>query len=335
MAETRVGISGWRYGPWREKFYPPKLPQKRELEFASRCLNSIEINGSFYSLQRPTSYERWYEETPDDFVFSVKGGRYITHIRRLREVEDAMANFMASGVLRLREKLGPILWQFPPQMKFDPELFEKFLEMLPHDMGEAAKLAARHTAFLKGRSWTKVTDKSQPVRHAMEIRHESFETEEFVDLLRKHGVAIVVADTAGKWPYMEDVTADFIYARLHGDEELYVSGYGDEALDRWAKRFEAWRKGGEPADARRVGKKSKKLKSRDVFVYFDNDVKVYAPFDAMGLGRRLGIERDYEQVKGEAVLTGRTKQSRDTRGSAWRFGRGAGGAAAKPRRAKR
>ena len=289
MCETRVGISGWRYGPWRGTFYPKGLAQRRELEFASRQLNTIEINGSFYSLQRPKNYQEWHAQTPDDFVFSVKGGRFITHMRKLKDVEQPLANFFASGVLCLGEKLGPILWQFPPQFGLNVERFATFFELLPRDTEAAAALAKGHDARLKGRSWTKAGAK-RPIRHAVEIRHPSFQTREFVDLLRRHGVALVFADTAGRWPYFEDVTGDFVYARLHGDEELYVSGYDDSALDWWAARFAAWRAGSEPPDARRVGAgQAKKAKPRDVFVYFDNDVKVRAPFDAMGLARRLGI----------------------------------------------
>ena len=286
--DTRIGISGWRYGPWRGTFYPAGLAQRRELEYASRQLNSIEINGSFYSLQRPQFYRRWYDETPGDFVFSVKGGRFITHLRKLKDVQTPLANFLASGVLCLKQKLGPILWQFPPQMPFIPERFETFFRMLPRDTEAAAKLARGHDERLRGRSWTRA-DAKRPVRHAAEVRHPSFETGEWVDLLRKHNIAFVLADTAGRWPYAEDMTADFVYARLHGDVELYVSGYSESALDGWAARFSAWRSGSEPPDAKRLGARpAKKLKGRDVFVYFDNDIKVRAPFDAMSLARRLG-----------------------------------------------
>jgi uncharacterized protein YecE (DUF72 family) len=270
MSDIRIGISGWTYEPWRGTFYPKDLAQKKELWYASRQLNSIEINGSFYSLQTPSSYRKWHDETPDDFVFSIKGGRFITHIRRLRNVGPALANFFASGVLALNEKLGPILWQLPPNMKFDAPLLQSFFDLLPRDTKEAAALARRHDDRLKGRAFLK-PDGKRPVRHAMEVRHESFKDPAFVRLLRANHVALVVADTAGKWPYMEDVTADFVYCRLHGDEELYVSGYTDEALDRWAEKFRGWRR------------------KRDVFVYFDNDVKVRAPFDAMSLSARLGL----------------------------------------------
>lgn len=289
-ARLRIGISGWTYAPWRGVFYPEGLPQHRELHYASRQLNSIELNGSFYSLQTPSSYRKWYEDTPDDFVFSVKGGRFITHMRRLRDVRLPLANFFASGLLELKEKLGPFLWQFPPNFKFDAARFEAFFKLLPRTTKQMARLALEHEARMKGKTTVKA-DADRPVRHAVEIRHDSFKTPEFVELLREHDVAIVVADTAGKWPLMEDLTSDFSYVRLHGDEQLYVSGYTDEALDAWAKRIRAWAKGSQPADARLVAakEKSKSGKARDVFVYFDNDVKVRSPMDAMNLARKLGL----------------------------------------------
>jgi uncharacterized protein YecE (DUF72 family) len=287
--ETRIGISGWTYTPWRGVFYPKGLPQKQELYHASRAFNSIEINGTFYSLQRPSSFQTWYEQTPEGFVFSVKGGRFITHMKKLVGVESALANFFASGVLALREKLGPILWQLPPMLSFSAERLNRFFDLLPRDTSEASKLAKRHDQRLKGRAYVKA-DVKQPIRHALEVRHDSFRTPEFIDILRKHQIALVFADTAGKWPYMEDVTADFIYARLHGDTELYASGYTDSAMDGWAARFEKWRSGNEPANAKRVcDKPAKRVKQRDVYVYFDNDAKVHAPFDAAGLSKRLGI----------------------------------------------
>lgn len=283
-----IGISGWRYPPWRGVFYPPKLTQARELEYASRALPSIEINGSFYALQRPESYAAWYEATPSGFVFSVKGNRYITHILRLKDIEKPLANVFASGVFNLREKLGPFLWQFPPSFKFDPERIERFFKLLPHNTDQALKLARRRDANMKGCSRLAI-DQNRPLRHAMEIRHSSFIDPAFVALLRQYNVALVVADTAGKWPYCEDVTSDFLYLRLHGDKELYASGYSDAALDRWAERIRAWSAGGEPDDAQRIAGKSVALKSRDVYCYFDNDIKVKAPFDARRLIEKLGL----------------------------------------------
>lgn len=284
---TRIGISGWRYTPWRGVFYPPDLTQARELEFASRAVRTIEINGSFYSLQRPQSYQAWYDATPGDFVFAHKGNRYITHIRRLREPEKPLANVFASGVLLLREKLGPFLWQFPPNFKFDEDLFEHFLSLLPRDTEQASALASRHEPRMNGRCATE-TDAKRKLLHAVEIRNESFADPAFVRLLRKHKVALVVADTAGKWPDYEDVTASFMYLRLHGEKELYASGYTQQSLDRWAARIRTWASGHQPGDARLiVDSAPPKRASRDIYCYFDNDVKVHAPFDAQSLEQRL------------------------------------------------
>ncbi|CAN5471048.1 DUF72 domain-containing protein [soil metagenome] len=285
-----IGISGWRYDPWRGVFYPEGLAQRRELEFASRHVNTIEINGTFYSLQRPEYFAAWRDDTPNRFEFSVKGPRFITHMKKLKEVDVAVANFFASGMLALKEKLGPILWQFPPNMKYDREKFESFLELLPRDTKSAAALAKKHEPRLKGRALTE-TDKNRPLHHAFEIRHESFLVPEFVELLRAHNAALVIADTARHFPMPEDVTADFMYIRLHGDEELYASGYSDVALDRWAARIKLWKSGKQPADANRISIKAPPIEnSRDIHVHFDNDVKVHAPRDAMKLAERLGIE---------------------------------------------
>ncbi len=196
----RIGISGWRYAPWRGVFFPKGLAQRRELEHASRKVPTIEINGTFYSLQRPESYARWRAETPADFVFSVKGPRFITHIRRLREPRVPLANFFASGVLRLGPKLGPVLWQLPPSFRYEERRVGDFLAMLPRTMTAAAKLARRHDFRLTGRSWMR-PEADLPIRHALEVRHASFQTPGFLKLLRKHGVALVTADTAGKWPF--------------------------------------------------------------------------------------------------------------------------------------
>jgi uncharacterized protein YecE (DUF72 family) len=285
----RVGISGWRYSGWRGKFYPEDLSQKRELEYASRQVNSIEINGSFYSLQRPENYHAWDQATPEDFVFSVKGSRFLTHMKRLKDVETALANFLASGVLRLGEKLGPILWQLPPSFSYDRERLNSFFRTLPRTTTAAAALARQHDAKVAGRAWT-TAECERPLRHALEVRHPSFESRDFITLLRDQDIAMVVADTAGKWPFFEDVTSDFVYVRLHGDTELYVSGYTPSALQSWARKVRAWAVGRTPADAKLVAPRpSPRAQGRDVFVYFDNDAKVHAPFDAISLSRRLGI----------------------------------------------
>ena len=283
---VRIGISGWRYPPWRGVFYPKELPQKSELAHASSIFRSIELNGTFYSLQRPEYFAAWSSETPADFVFSVKGPRFITHMRRLKDVKVPLANFLASGVLVLGPKLGPILWQLPPNFRFEPKKLESFFKLLPHDTEAASKLARRHDPRLKGRSALKI-DAQRPVRHAMEIRHESFATPQFVELLRAYDVALVCADTV-EWPRRMDVTSDFMYCRLHGSEQLYASGYDDATLDEWASRVVAWARGAEPADAEKIvpgGNTS--ARARDVFVYFDNDMKVKAPFDAQRLMARV------------------------------------------------
>jgi uncharacterized protein YecE (DUF72 family) len=291
-ARVRIGISGWRYAPWRGIFYPKDLPQRRELEYASRLFSALEINGSFYSLQRPECYASWYAQTPAGFTFAVKGSRFITHMRKLRDIEEPLANFLASGLFNLREKLGPILWQFPPNFKYNRARLEPFLELLPHDTETACRLARRRSAWMKGRVRLGI-DAKRELRHAIEIRHESFLDASFVELLQTHRVAFVTAETAGRWPLYEDLTADFVYVRLHGDQELYRSGYGDDALERWARRIRAWNAGSEPADARKiVDTKSARSRARDVYCFFDNtDAKSRAPFDAQTLMQKLGLRR--------------------------------------------
>jgi uncharacterized protein YecE (DUF72 family) len=284
-----VGISGWTYAPWRGVFYPKGLPHKRELEHASRRICSIEINGSFYSLQRPTSYAAWREATPPGFVFSVKGGRFITHMKKLADVEVPLANFFASGVLALGDRLGPFLWQLPPNLGFDADRLAAFFALLPRTTTAAADLARGHDERLEGRAHTE-TDAERPLRHALEVRHPSFEVPEFVDLLRANDIALVCADTAGTWPMLDDVTSDFVYVRLHGAQELYTSGYTASELDRWADRARVWARGGTPEDGRTVAPPAD-VRPRDVYVYFDNDVKVHAPFDAIALAGRLGTQQ--------------------------------------------
>lgn len=271
--DVRIGISGWRYANWRGVFYPDGLVQRRELEYASRALRTIEINGSFYSLQRPSSYASWRDETPADFLFAVKGGRFITHNKKLRDCEVPLANFFASGVLALEEKLGPILWQLPPQLPFDAERLDTFFALLPRTTREAARLARRHDARLSGRDYLDV-HVDRPIRYALEVRHASYDDPACLRLLCEADVALCVADTAGKYPLLFDVTTDFVYARLHGSTRLYASGYTGPELDAWARHIERWRRSG-----------------RDVYVYFDNDALVHAPFDAINLAARLGQGR--------------------------------------------
>ncbi len=286
---VRIGISGWRYAPWRGAFYPDDLPQREELAHASRAFPTIEINGSFYSLQSPTSWLAWYAATPADFVFAVKGPRFVTHIRRLREIDAPMANFFASGVLALREKLGPVLWQFPPNLRFDPADFEPFLATLPYDTAQALTLARRHDDRVEGRTWLQARPQ-RPLRHAVEVRHPSFADADFIGLLRQYGVAWVVADTAGRWLEHDDITADFLYLRLHGSQTLYQSAYSDTELDVWAARIRAWRGGHQAPAARLVAPGAPVPRAaRDVFCYFDNTDKLQAPLDGARLKARLGL----------------------------------------------
>ena len=289
VGNVRIGISGWTYAPWRGNFYPSGLLQADELSYASRQVDTIEINGTFYGLQRPDAFARWYDETPERFVFAVKGPRFITHIRRLREIETPLANFFASRVLRLEEKLGPMLWQVPASFRFSAERLDHFLSLLPRDTEAAAALAEHRSEWLADRAWTE-TQHRRELRHAIEIRHQSFLDPAFIALLRRHRVALVFADSVG-WPYAEDVTADFVYLRLHGSEELYASGYSDEALDHFASRIKLWAVGLEPNDARRAAPDADPADQipRDVFAYFDNDAKVRAPIDARSLNAKLAM----------------------------------------------
>jgi uncharacterized protein YecE (DUF72 family) len=293
---VRIGISGWTYKGWRGKFYPSDLPHKKELPYAASLFSSIEINGTHYSLQRPSSFLKWAAETPDDFVFSVKASRYITHMLKLRNIEAPLANFFASGLLALGHKLGPILWQFPPRFIFDPEKLDAFFSLLPRTAADAAALACNHDARLKGSAFTEPIGRSRPIRHAIEIRHDSFRSPEFIALLRGHRIALVCADTVD-WPRLMDLTADFVYCRLHGSEVLYTSGYSPADIDLWASRVATWASGAEvPRDLMQNGAPVNEYASatparprttRDVYVYFDNDAKVYAPADAQTLNARI------------------------------------------------
>jgi len=270
----RIGISGWTYAPWRGgSFYPKGLRQKDELGYVAQRMNSVEINGSFYSLQRPSSYRTWAGSVPADFVFAVKGSRFISHMKKLNDVETPLANFWASGVLALGTQLGPILWQFPATFALDPARMDAFMSMLPRTAAAAAELATGHDQRVKeGQALTTTEHPTLPIRHAFEMRHASFRSNVFLDLLRQHQMAMVMADNPGRWPIFEDLTTDFMYLRLHGHEQLYASGYSDPELDEWADRMRGWAESG-----------------RDVFAYCDNDAKVRAPYDAMGLMSRLGV----------------------------------------------
>jgi uncharacterized protein YecE (DUF72 family) len=264
-----IGISGYDYKPWRGRFYPTQLPARRWLEYASRQFDSVELNGTFYSLKSPAVFERWVAEVPDEFVLAVTGGRFITHNLKLRNADASLGNFFASGVLALGHKTGPFLWQLPGTYRFEPERLDDFMRMLPGSSREAEAVARQHDHRLRRGALVEATA-NVPYRHAFEVRHPTYFQNEFYDLLRAHRCAFVIADTAGKFPYAEEVTADFVYVRLHGSQELYASGYTDAELDAWAEKIARWRGAG-----------------RDVYVYFDNDAKVHAPFDALRLMARL------------------------------------------------
>jgi uncharacterized protein YecE (DUF72 family) len=276
-APIRIGLSGWRYPHWRRgAFYPVGLVQRRELEYVSGTFDTLELNGPFYSLQRPSTYARWRDGTPDGFVFAVKGSRFITHRKKLAGVDEALAAFFASGVLNLDDKLGPVLWQLPPMLGYREERMAGFLGSLPRTVGAATRLAEKGLDRIRDRFGEEpnlnVADPSAPLRHAVEVRHDSFAIEGFYELCRHYGVALVVADTAGKYTWVDEVTADLVYVRLHGDQEMYRSGYSDEGIAWWADRVRGW--------ATTPG-------VRRVHVYFDNDGDAHAPHDALRLAQRL------------------------------------------------
>lgn len=265
-----IGISGYDYPGWRGRFYPWELPRRKWLAYASSHFDSIELNGTFYSLKSPDVFQRWAAETPrTGFVFAIKGSRFITHNLKLRRAEGALANFYASGILALGRKTGPFLWQLPDSYAFDAERIETFLRLLPRTSAAAEDLARGHDTRLRRGSLVKAAARVR-YRHAFEVRHPSYFVPGFFALLRKHRTGYVIADTAGKWTLSEEVTASFVYVRLHGSRVLYGSQYTDEELATWATRVRAWSSAG-----------------RDVYVYFDNDRHAYAPHDALTLARML------------------------------------------------
>ncbi len=262
-----VGTSGWTYPPWRGHFYPRGLPHHRELAHLSTRLPAVEVNGTFYSLTRPSVCDQWRGMVPPDFHFAIKGSRYVTHMLKLAHCEAPLANFFASGILRLGAQLGPILWQLPPMVRFDAARAEAFFAQLPRDVAAAERLARRHDARVTGRACLTAPDgRNRKLRYALEVRHESWLTPEALRLIRRHDLALVVADTAGKHPFAMHDTADFTYVRLHGASELYRSRYSDAEIWLWARRVRSWL-----ADR------------RDVYVFFDNTDKRHAPGDALRL----------------------------------------------------
>lgn len=260
--KIRVGIGGWVFEPWRGTFYPEGLTQKRELEYASSKLSTIEINGTYYGSQKPESFAKWHDETPDGFVFALKGPRFATNRRVLSEAGSSIERFLESGLTELKERLGPINWQFAPTKKFDPEDFEGFLKLLPKTYG------------------------GRDIRHAVEVRHESFKSPDFIALLKEHGVAVVTAADA-HYPQIGDITASFVYVRAMGTSENENLGYSKKALDAWAKRAKEWAAGDAPKDVETVSKHKPLKSGRDVFLYVISGAKVRNPAAAMAIAERL------------------------------------------------
>lgn len=275
MAELRVGTSGWRYPPWRAHFYPRGLPHERELAYLASRLPAVEVNGTFYSLTRPEACDAWRSAVPPDFTFALKGSRYVTHMLKLRDVRVPLANFFASGILRLGAQLGPLLWQLPSMVRFDRDRAAAFLDLLPRDVAAAERLARRHDARVTGRACLTAPDgRTRRLRHALEVRHESWLADAALDLLRRYDVALVAADTAGRHPFAIHDTASFRYVRLHGSTELYRSRYSDDELAAWARRVRRWLGAGQ-----------------DAYVFFDNTDKRHAPGDALRLLAAVGAAR--------------------------------------------
>jgi uncharacterized protein YecE (DUF72 family) len=285
--EIRIGVSGWTYSPWRGAFYPKGLPQKRELAYAATQFNALEINGTFYGMQMPASFAAWAAATPSGFCFAIKGPRYLTHMLKLTRAEAALANFFASGPLAMGDKLGPVLWQFPASFPFDEDRLSRFFDLLPRTRAQAAVLARQHDHRLRAPAHLDVTIDG-PIRHAIEIRHESFRDPRFIALLRRYNVALVCADTPA-WPLLMDMTAEFVYCRLHGSTVLYNSRYSDAELDQWAARVANWSTGVAMTDGNFVLPPLIDGRPRDVYVFFDNTDKLEAPGNARGLMRRLGV----------------------------------------------
>ncbi len=270
-SSVRVGIGGWDFDPWRKTFYPADVPKKNQLAYASRQVTAIEVNATYYRTQSATSFARWRDETPDDFVFAVKASRFATNRRVLGEAGPSIDLFLGSGLEELGLKLGPVLWQFMPTKQFDPDDFEAFLKLLPEKLGTHA------------------------LRHALDVRHPSFCCEAFIALARKHGAAIVCSDS-DDYPMIADVTADFVYARLMRARAEEASGYAPQAIDTWTAHARAWSKG-ETADAIEPIAKAAPKKSRDVFVFFINGAKERAPAAAQAMLKRL------DQAPGDIVVT--------------------------------
>lgn len=286
MGKIRIGISGWNYSEWKGAFYPKGLSDDDRLAHAAHTFGTLEVNGTFYSLTSPATCRRWHDAVAASFVFAVKGSRFITHTKRLKEARSALANFFASGILELGAKLGPILWQLPPNMKYEEERLDRFLSILPHETSDAVTLAHDHDERVEDVSYG--NGDNHRVRHALEFRHESFLRPETAAIAARHGIALCFSHSR-EWPYVEEITAGFTYLRLHGPGELYASPYQDEDLEWWAERIHAWNHGGQPEDPKRIsGRRPPARKERDVYVYFDNTARAHAPSDAIRLRELIG-----------------------------------------------
>lgn len=285
----RIGTSGWAYDSWRKDFFPAKTPRSEFLAYASRVFNSIEIDSTFYGTQPVSRYQNWYESTPDGFLFAIKGSRYITHMLKLKNCEHAVGNFFASGVLALREKLGPVLWQFSAKMPLDFDRFETFAKMLPRDLNEARELGLRHDKKLRRKPYLTVKE-NLPLRHAFELRNDKFFDKDFLVMLREYNIATVMASTAEKWPLFTDVTANFIYVRMHGEHQLYSGSYNQKTLDKWKHHISFWQKGCTPPELKHYLPAAPDKRLRPIFMYFDNTEKAQAPVDALRFMKMMGVK---------------------------------------------
>jgi uncharacterized protein YecE (DUF72 family) len=268
--EIRVGMSGWTYAPWRKIFYPEKLLQKKELEYASRQVTAIEVNGTFYGLQKPDTFRAWYDQAPNDFKFALKAPKYMTHVLRLKDVEESLSTFLASGVLCLKEKLGPILWQFPPHLSYKDSRFEEFAKILPKNSQDAASVSRSYNQRVLKEAFTEAVS-DFPIRHAFEVRHPSFENPEFLAMLKHYQIAAVFVDSCKQKPIFKESTSNFVYYRMHGDEAQLKEGYPLTRLKKIAYDLQSWTE------------KKQDQPAKDVYLFFNNDVKVHAPQDAVKL----------------------------------------------------
>lgn len=285
---AHIGTSGWAYSSWRNKFFPAKLTAREYLSFTSRAFNSIEIDSTFYRMQTPERYQSWYDATPEGFLFAIKGSRYITHMLRLKDCETALGNFYASGILALQEKTGPFLWQFPAHVKLDMERFETFAKLLPRDFNEAVELARKHDSKLQ-KPYLKV-EENYPLVHAFELRSDSFFNRDFLAMLRSYNIATVMVSSPKDWPLFTDVTANFLYIRMHGEKRLYSGSYGEAELKEWKRRISFWQKGRTPPDMEHYLPADPHKNMRPYFMYFDNTAKSEAPFDALKFMKMVGAK---------------------------------------------